>query len=75
VKRLVALLSLGACLAVMVPACGSGASRAARTARNQEVYEVYRQYMEAINQERQQAGLPPLQVRPYEEFRRAPGAD
>jgi hypothetical protein len=39
------------------------------------VYEIYRQYMEATNVERQQAGLPPLTIRSYEEFRRAPGTD
>ncbi len=75
-KRLVALASLCACL--LVSACaagGSGTSRAARAEQNQEVYEIYRQYMEGTNQERQQAGLPPLTVRSYEEFRRSPGTE
>ncbi len=74
-KKLVTLISLGACLAVLGSACTTGASRTARAAQNQEVYEIYRQYMEAMNRERQQAGLPPLEVRSYEEFRRSPGTD
>ena len=72
-RRVVALISLYACLTVSGSACGTGTSQAARAAQNQQVYELYRQYMIATNQERQQAGLPPLEVRSYEEFRRSPG--
>jgi uncharacterized protein YkwD len=75
-KNLLALISLVACLTA--GACAVGRARtspAARAEQNQQVYEIYRQYMDATNQERQQAGLPPLTIRSYEEFRRAPGTD
>jgi hypothetical protein len=55
--------------------CGAAPRRAARAEQNRQIYEIYRQYQEAMNQERQQAGLPPRPVRSYEEFRRAPAAD
>ncbi len=75
-KRLAALAGLCACLLMSgCAAGGSGTSREARAEQNQEVYEIYRQYVEAMNQERQQAGLPPLTVRSYEEFRRSPGTE
>jgi len=76
VKKLVAVISLAICLTA--GACAAGRTRSAPQARaeqNQQVYEIYRQYMAATNQERQQAGLPPLPIRSYEEFRRAPGTD
>jgi uncharacterized protein YkwD len=75
-KKLLALISIAACLTA--GACAAGRSRTspqAQAEQNQQVYEIYRQYMEAMNQERQQAGLPPLTIRSYEEFRRAPGTD
>jgi hypothetical protein len=75
-KRLLALIILGACLIAGACAAGrTGTSPRTRAEQNQQVYEIYRQYMEATNQERQKAGLPPLTVRSYEEFRRSPGAD
>ena len=74
-KKFAALISLWACLFMCACAAGStGTTRAARAEENQQVYELYRQYMAAMNQERQQAGLPPLEVRSYEEFQRAPAA-
>jgi uncharacterized protein YkwD len=76
VKRLLAVISLAACLTAGACAAGrTGTSPLARAEQNQQVYEIYRQYMEATNQERKEAGLPPLTIRSYEEFRRAPGAD
>jgi hypothetical protein len=75
-KKLLALICLAACLTA--GGCAAGRARTtpqARAEQNQQVYEIYRQYMEAMNQERQQAGLPPLTIRSYEEFRRAPGTD
>ena len=75
-KKLLALVSIAACLTA--GACAAGRTRtspAARAEQNQQVYEIYRQYMNATNVERQQAGLPPLTIRSYEEFRRAPGTD
>jgi hypothetical protein len=75
-KKLVALISLAACLIAGGCAAGrTGNSPQARAEQNQRVYEIYRQYMEAANQERQEAGLPPLTIRSYEEFRRSPGAE
>jgi hypothetical protein len=75
-KKLVALISLGACLTAGACAPGrTGTPPQARAEQNQQVYEIYRQYMEATNQERQEAGLPPLTIRSYEEFRRSPGTD
>ena len=71
-----ALISLCACL--LAGGCGAGRTGTApksRAEQNQQVYELYRQYMAATNQERQEAGLPPLTIRSYEEFRRSPGAD
>ncbi len=71
-----ALISLFACL--LAGGCGAGRTGTAprsRAEQNQQVYELYRQYMEATNQERQEAGLSPLTIRSYEEFRRSPGAD
>ena len=75
-KKTLALICLAVCL--VAAGCGAGrtaSSRQATTAQNQQIYEVYRQYMEATNQERRQAGLPPLEIRSYEDFRRAPGTD
>jgi type II secretory pathway pseudopilin PulG len=75
-KKLLAMIIFGAILTAGACAAGkTGASQKARAEQNQQVYEVYRQYMAAMNQERQQAGLPPLTVRSYEEFRRSPGAE
>jgi uncharacterized protein YkwD len=75
-KKLLALISIAACLTAGARAAGrTRASRQAQAEQNQQVYEIYRQYMEAMNQERRQAGLPPLTIRSYEEFRRAPGTD
>ncbi len=71
-----ALISLCACL--LAGGCGAGCARTppqSRAERNQQVYELYRQYMTATNQKRQEAGLPPLTIRSYEEFRPSPGAD
>jgi hypothetical protein len=74
-KKFVVLISLGACLIAGGCAAGrTGTPPQARAEQNREVYETYRQYMEAMNQERQQAGLPPQPIRSYEEFRRSPGA-
>jgi len=75
-KKLLALLCMCACLTSA--SCGAGRStptQKAAAVQNQQIYELYRQYMEALNQQRQQAGLPPLAIRSYEEFRRAPGTD
>jgi hypothetical protein len=74
-KKLLALISLFACLNAGGCAGRTRMSPQARAEQNQQVYEIYRQYMEATNQERQQAGLPPLTIRSYEEFRLAPGTD
>jgi len=75
-KKVVALISLAACLITAGCAAGrTGTSAQARAEQNQQVYEIYRQYMAAMNVERQAAGLPPLRIRSYEEFRRAPGTD
>ena len=75
-KKFAALISLCTCLSMCGCAAGrAGTTQAARAEQNQQVYELYRQYMAATNQERQQAGLPPLEIRSYEEFRRSPGAD
>jgi hypothetical protein len=75
-KKLMAWISLGACL--LAGGCAAGRTKTSpqvRAEQNQQVYEIYRQYMEATNQQRQEAGLPPLTIRSYEEFRRAPGTD
>ncbi len=75
-RRLWALISLAACLTA--GACAAprpGTPPQARAEQNQQVYDIYRQYMEAMNQQRQEAGLPPLTIRSYEEFRRFPGTD
>jgi hypothetical protein len=74
--RIAALLGLCACLTMCACAGGrTGTSPQVRAQQNQQVYEVYRQYMGAMNQQRQQAGLPPETVKSYEEFRRSPGAE
>jgi hypothetical protein len=75
-KKTIILISLGACL--MAAGCAAGRTSTppqARAEQNQQVYEIYRQYMAATNVERQAAGLPPLPIRSYDEFRRAPGTD
>lgn len=75
-RKLVILISLGACLIAAACAAGrTGTSLKARAEQNQQVYEFYRQYMDALNRERQRAGLPPLTVRSYEDFRRSPGTN
>jgi hypothetical protein len=74
-KRIIALISLGACLLAVGCAGRTRTPPQVRAEQNQEVYEIYRQYMAAMNVERQQAGLPSLPIRSYEEFRRAPGTD
>ncbi len=75
-KKLLALICLAVCLAAA--GCGAGrtaSSRQAAAVQDQEIYEVYRQYMEAMNQQRRQADLPPLEIRSYEAFRRDPSTD
>lgn len=75
-KKTLALMCLCACLAAV--GCGAGQTapqRDAAEAQDQQIYELYRQYIEALNKNRQQAGLPPLPVRSYEAFRRVPSAD
>jgi uncharacterized protein YkwD len=75
-KRMAALIGLAAFLTAGACAAGrTGTPPKARAEQNQQVYEIYRQYMDATNQQRRQAGLPPLTIRSYEEFRRSPGAD
>jgi hypothetical protein len=74
--RIAALLVLCACLTMCACAGNrAGTTPQVRTQQNQQVYEVYRQYMEAMNQQREQAGLPPETVKSYEEFRRSPGTE
>ena len=61
----------------MAGSCGAGRTGTepkSRAEQNPQVYELYRHYLQATNQERQEAGLPPLTIRPYEEFRQSPGA-
>lgn len=75
-KKPLTLICLCAYLAIV--GCGTGRTatpQGATTAQDQQVYELYRQYMETLNQQRQQAGLPPLTVRSYEEFQRSPGTN
>ncbi|MFW6112725.1 MAG: hypothetical protein ACOC8G_00255 [Thermodesulfobacteriota bacterium] len=75
-KTIPALVCLCACLAAA--GCGPGRSASAPKAtavQNQQIYQLYRQYMEALNQQRRQADLPPLEIRSYEAFRRHPGTD
>jgi len=70
------LMCLCACLAAA--GCGPGRTASPQKAtavQDQQIYEVYVQYMEALNQQRQQADLPPLAIRSYEAFRRSPGTD
>ena len=75
-KKLLALVCVCAWLAVGGCAAGKGGTpQSAGETQDQQIYELYRQYMEAVNQQREQAGLPPLTVRSYEEFRRSPGTD
>ena len=75
-KKLLALVCVCAWLAG--GGCGAGKTgnpKSVRQTQDQQIYELYRQYMEAVNQQREQAGLPPLTVRSSEEFRRSPGTD
>ena len=75
-KKFLVLISLGAWLTA--GACAASKTenpRKVRAAQNQQVYELYQQYMEALNQKRQRAGLPPLTVRSYEDFQKSPGTE
>lgn len=75
-KTPLALVCLCACLASA--GCGAGRTASphqAAAVQDQQIYELYRQYMAALNQQRRQAGLPPLAIRSYEDFRRSPGTD
>jgi uncharacterized protein YkwD len=75
-NKFVVLISLWAFLTAGGCAAGrTGTTPRSRAEQNQAVYELYRQYMAATNQERQEAGLPPMTIRSYEEFRQSPGAD
>ncbi len=75
-KKPLALVCLGVWLVVACCRAGPTATpQSGTTAQDQQVYELYRQYMEALNKQRQQAGLPPLTVRSYENFRQTPGTD
>jgi hypothetical protein len=75
-KKLLALVCVCVWLAGGGCAAGkSGTPRSAGENQDQQIYDLYRQYMEAVNQQREQAGLPPLTVRSSEEFRRSPGTD
>lgn len=70
--RVVPLILLCAWLA----ATGCGVVEKRRIeAQDQEIYNLYRQYMEALNLQRRQAGVPPLPVRSYEDWRQSPGTD
>lgn len=44
-----------------------------RERQDRELYDLYRQYMETLNRNRERAGVPPLPVRSFEDWRRAPG--
>ncbi len=58
--------------------CGLGevqAERQAVTSANRELYQVYREYRQSQNLQRERAGLPPLTIKPYEEWKQAPGLD
>lgn len=76
-KKSLVLVCICACLAAT--GCGAGRTTPppgeAAAAQDQQIYELYRRYMETLNRQRRQAGLPPLTIRSYEEFRRAPGTD
>jgi hypothetical protein len=75
-KKLLALMCVWAWLAA--GGCAAGKTeppRSARETQDQQVYDLYRQYMEALNKQREQAGLPPVTVRSYKEFRRSPGTE
>jgi hypothetical protein len=75
-KKLLALVCVCAWLAGGgCAAKKTGTPQSAGETQDQQIYELYRQYMETVNQQREQAGLPPLTVRSYEEFRRSPGTD
>jgi hypothetical protein len=75
-KKPLAMICVWAWLAV--GGCAAGKTeppQSARETQDQQVYDLYRQYMEALNQQREQAGLPPVTLRSYEEFRRSPGTE
>ncbi len=58
--------------------CGLGevqAERQAAMAANRELYQVYREYRQSQNLQRERAGLPPLTIKPFEEWKQAPGLD
>jgi len=46
-----------------------------RETQNRQIYELYRQYLETLNENRQHAGVSPLPVRSYEEWRQSPGTN
>lgn len=64
------LLVLGGCALAEIPA-----QNRATAQENQRVYGIYQAYMESLNAQRQQFGLPPEQVKPYNEWQQAPGTD
>ena len=75
-KKLLVLLFFCACLTA--GGCATGgrdASQGTTADQNQQVYELYRQYMETLNETRQRAGVPPVYIRSYEEWRQSPGTD
>jgi hypothetical protein len=74
-KRL-ASLCFCACLAVGGCAtAGMDGPPSAVANQNRQVYELYRQYMETLNENRRRAGVPPVYIRTYEEWRQAPSAE
>ncbi len=65
-----ALLAASGCMAVEIQTPSGAASE-----QNRQVYEIYRSYMESENQVREESGLPPRRIKPFEEWRQAPGTD
>jgi hypothetical protein len=54
---------------------GTPTQNRATQAENSQVYEIYQKYMQSLNEEREMSGLPPKPIRPYEDWRKAPGTD
>lgn len=66
------------CLLLGVGGCGLGEAQRERQAivqENRELYQMYRDYRQTQNAKRQQAGMPPLTIKSYEEWQQAPGLD
>lgn len=61
-------VALAGCALAEVPAQNRAIEQ-----ENRRVYEIYQSYMQSTNEQREQFGINPEQIKSYEEWQRSPG--